>query len=190
MKRIVLVLCLVGCGSTANNYNGHSVPAAEEDAGVLIVDAGIVNAPEANDAQLTPCVSGTWMVRFVPLICPLCQGADLCQGHAIPPFQSVNVSNELQLLNCQLTLSSITNPHRCAYENITCVPAYGFGDHLVEEFAWNSTGIVFQKFTGEIPVAISNGQVLGEVFNGVEVGLGTMTSGLCEVNIVLTKEEQ
>lgn len=202
IKRCLLTLCLASCGSTAVSSTFDASYDSTVEASVqdnVVPDLGSI--PDVSPSPLVPCVTGNWFIRFVPWSCPLCV---FCHLYHIPLFYTTKVSDTLQIMNCQMTLVSVENTHRCTYQSTsTCVPTLTFDDgQAQEEFNWNGNygnpslnDVVFQKFTGELTVAVVNGQVLGEYFVDQEIGFGGLMIGLdagfpCGVMILLTKEDQ
>lgn len=186
MRGLLVAALLSGCGVTGNDYVGH--PA--EDATIAGVDA---THDATHDALPTPCAAGTWFVRFIPSACPICIRAGLCTPYATPPFYTVDVGETLQLLNCEARFVAAAGG-KCVYET-ACTPSYGFergGSPVVEEFFLGGGDggpgrIVFEKFYGPIVVVNVNGQTLSEYFDGVEIGLASLTIGLCGMTVLFTK---
>lgn len=160
MKSICIALAMVGCGSAANSYNGHLEPPNELPPAIQV---------EAPDANLTPCVQGTWLLRFVPGECPLCS----CQGVSIPSSTLVQIGNTIPVLNCEAQLAN----ERCAYQADPKCQLMN-GDQAL---LWNGQ-IVFQRFSGQIG---------NELFSNAEVGIGWVIPGgsHCPMTMLLTKTE-
>lgn len=146
----------------------------------------------ADDTVLIPCVSGNWLVRIIPGTCPFCV---FCQLYKTPPFYTAQVTATLSVLNCTAALTGVQGRNKCTYQNMDkCTPTFTYDDANTESFMWDGT-VVFQRFTGVIPVAVVNGQVLSEWFNDVEIGLSGLAYGQdagmpCPYRILLTKESE
>jgi hypothetical protein len=165
----VFALCLLGCGASANNYDGQPLPNELPTAIVSAQDAGVdqVEAP-------TSCIQGTWWLHFVPSDCPLCS----CQPSDIPTSSIIQIASVIPVLNCETELASITNDHRCTYQASNKCQLMN-GDVSLE---WNGQ-IVFQRYSGLIG---------REIFYETEVGIGFVLPGgsHCPLIALLTKVEE
>ena len=194
MKSITLALCLVGCGSTANNYYGHQFQSHEpSDAGIQVLANETAPIQNAIDAQSLSCaaVSGSWYVRFSPVVSPIVP-ASICGQYELPTQYISTVEDTLPFMNTEATLSSVSGS-TCIYQSDQRTVWARFRpwsyDSGFEQFVWDGQ-IKFQRITGGLTVAVVNGRPLVEQFFHAEVGLTNITIGECAIQVVFTKDEQ
>lgn len=185
------LLCGCACGSPVNGEGPPPSPQPEASIDASAEEASLPtdsSVPNREAQALTSCAAGNWYVRIIPDTCQFCV---YCQIYQTPPSYSVQVGDDLRLLNCSAALTSVKSTSQCTYRNMDkCTPTFTF-EGGSELFSWDGT-ITFQRYTGALPIAIVNGNILWEFFFDEEIGLSGLALGLdagqpCLYRILLVK---